>query len=102
MEHRLMARSTKTRSKSSRHSNRPAKMQAAPLESAPRPGGKLGLMVERLSAKTGATVNELIAVTGWQRPSVLGALSRLRSRGFAMQLDVQPDRKAYRLDKAKG
>ena len=88
-----MARSTKTRSKSSRRSARPA---------APRPGGKLGLIVERLSAKTGATADELVEVTGWRRPSVLGALSRLRSRGVAMQLDVQPDRKAYRLNKAKG
>ena len=93
MEHRLMPRSTKTRSKSSRRSARPA---------ASRPGGKLGLIVERLSAKTGATADELVAITGWQRPSVLGALSRLRSRGVAMRLDVQPDRKAYRLNKAKG
>ena len=44
---------------------------------------------------------ELVEVTGWQRHSVLGALSRLRSRGFAMRLDAQPNRKAYRLDKVK-
>jgi len=63
----------------------------------------LGLIVERLSAKAGATTtDELVEITGCKRASVLGALSRLRSRGFAMQLDVQPDRKAYRLDKAKG
>ena len=59
----------------------------------------MGLIIE--PAKTGATADELVEVTGWQRHSVLGALSRLRSRGVAMQLDVQPDRKAYRLDKAK-
>ena len=59
-------------------------------------------MVERLSAKTGATTDELVEITGWQRASVLGALSRLRSRGFAVKLDAQPDRKAYRLEKAKG
>ena len=97
-----MARSPKTRSKPSRRSGRPAATEAAPVQSAPRPGGKLGLIVERLSAKTGATADELVAVTGWQRPSVLGALSRLRSRGVAMRLDVQSNRKAYRLDKAKG
>jgi Protein of unknown function (DUF3489) len=96
-----MARSTKTRS-SPRRSAHPAATEAAPVPSAPRPGGKLGLIVERLSAKTGATADELVEVTGWQRHSVLGALSRLRSRGFAMRLDVHPDRKAYRLDKAKG
>jgi hypothetical protein len=102
MEHRLMARSTKPKSKSSRRSAHPAATEAAPVQSAPRPGGKLGLIVERLSAKTGVTTDELIDITGWQRPSVLGALSRLRSRGFALHLDVQPDRKAYRLDKTKG
>ena len=92
-----MARSPKSRSKSLRRST-----PRATIQSAPQPGGKPGLIVERLSAKTGATVDELVAITGWQKPSVLGALSRLRSRGFAVQLDVQPHRKAYRLAKAKG
>src|SRR5262245_11050958 len=96
-----MARSTKTKSKSSRRSARPAASETAPLQSAPHPGGKLGLIVELLSAKTGATIDELVEVTSWRKPSVLGALSRLRSRGFAMRLDVQPDRKAYRLGRAK-
>jgi hypothetical protein len=102
MEHRLMARSNKPRSKSSRHSARPAATEAATVPSAPRPSGKLGLIVERLSARAGATADELVEATGWQRHSILGALSRLRSRGFAMQLNLQADRKAYRLDKAKG
>lgn len=66
--------------------------------SVPRPVGKLGLIIDRLAAKTGATADELVAATGWQRHSVLGALSRLRSRGFTMQLDANADRKAYRLD----
>jgi hypothetical protein len=76
--------------------------ERATVQSAPRPSGKLGLMVERLAAKTGATTEELAAITGWQKPSVLGALSRLRSHGFAVQLDVQPHRKAYRLTKVRG
>jgi hypothetical protein len=63
-----------------------------------RPGGKLGVIIDRLAAKTGATADELVIATGWQRHSVLGALSRLRSRGFAMRFDPQADRKAYRLD----
>ena len=93
-----MARSPKTKSKSSRRS---AATAPAPVQPVPRPRGKLGLIVERLSARAGATADELVEVTGWQRHSVLGALSRLRSRGFAMQLNVQADRKAYRLDKAR-
>ncbi|MBC8050186.1 MAG: DUF3489 domain-containing protein [Chitinophagales bacterium] len=63
-----------------------------------RPGGKLGLIIDRLAAKTGATAEELVAVTGWQRHTVRGALSRLKSRGFTIQMTVGVDRKAYRLD----
>lgn len=62
-----------------------------------RPGGKLGVIIDRLAAKTGATADELIAATGWQRHSDLGALSRLRSRGFAMHFDAHASRRAYRL-----
>ncbi len=92
-----MTRSSTSKSKiSHRSAGRPTA-----VKSGPRPGGKLGLIVERLSGKTGATTDELVEITGWQRHSVLGALSRLRSRGVAMRLDVQADRKAYRLDKAK-
>ena len=93
-----MARSSKPKSRSFRRSARPM----ATAQSVPRPGGKLGLIIELLSAKTGATADELVEITGWRRPSVLGALSRLRSRGFAVKRDMQPDRNAYRLTKAKG
>lgn len=73
------------------------KSAAAPI----RPGGKLGLIIERLEAKAGATVGELAGATGWQRHTVHGALSRLRSRGFAMHLQAEGDRKAYRLARAR-
>jgi hypothetical protein len=96
-----MAKS-KSRSNPSRRSSRAAAPVSAPRPSTPRPGGKLGLIVDRLSAKSGATADELVKATGWQRHSVLGALSRLKSRGFALQLDTQSDRKAYRLDASKG
>mgnify|MGYP000255748405 CR=1 FL=1 len=91
-----MARSNKARSNSSRKPETlvaPTSVQA-PLT--PRPGGKLGVIIDRVTAKNGATADELVAATGWQRHSVLGALSRLRSRGFAMQFDAHADRKAYR------
>jgi transcription initiation factor IIE alpha subunit len=67
-----------------------------------RPGGKLGLIVDRLAAKAGATASELAEATGWQKHTVRGALSRLRTRGFAMRLEVEEDRKAYRLERAEG
>ncbi len=66
-----------------------------------RPGGKLGLIVDKLAVKRGATADELAEATGWQRHSVLGALSRLKSRGFQFDLDVNATRKAYRLSARK-
>ncbi len=38
-----------------------------------RPGGKLGLILDRLANKTGATLDELVDATGWQKHSVHGA-----------------------------
>jgi len=93
-----MPKIAKARANSSR---KPATVLTPKLAQAPstlRPGGKLGIIIDHLTAKSGATADELVAATGWQRHSVLAALSRLRSRGFAMQLDVHANRKAYRLD----
>jgi hypothetical protein len=97
-----MTKSTKTRSKSPQKRVPAAASEPAPVQSAPRPGGKLGVIIERLSAKTGATTDELVEATGWQRHSVLGALSKLKARGFSMRLEEQAGRKAYRLATAKG
>ena len=66
------------------------------------PTGKLGLILERLAEKGGATVDDLVKATGWQKHSVHGALSRLRTRGFAIRLETVNDRKAYLLVQAAG
>ena len=66
-------------------------------DAAKRPGGKLGLILDRLGRKTGATIDELVDATGWQKHSVHGALSRLRTRGFAIRLEAKEGRKIYRL-----
>ncbi len=66
-------------------------------DTAKRPGGKLGLILDRLGRKAGATIDELVDATGWQKHSVHGALSRLRSGGFAIRLEAKEGRKAYRL-----
>ena len=68
---------------------------------AKRPGGKLGLILDRLGRKSGATIDELVETTGWQKHSVHGALSRLRSAGFAVRLESTVGRKAYRLAPAE-
>ncbi len=66
-----------------------------------RPGGKLGLILDRLGGKKGATIDELVDATGWQKHSVHGALSRLRSGGFAVRLESTLGRKVYRLAPAE-
>ena len=78
---------------------RTTKKSAAPARSQPakRPGGKLGLILERVEAKTGATLGDLVKLTGWQQHTVHGALSRLRTRGFGIRSEVTGQRKAYRL-----
>jgi len=87
--------------------NSPRSRQSSPAAATPnlaapiQPGGKLGVIVQRLERKAGATAEELAEATGWQKHSVLGALSRLRGRGFAMRLEAQGSRKAYRLDRAE-
>lgn len=93
-----MPRSTKTQSNSSRKPATALSSETTRAQPMPRPAGKLGVIVDLVAAKTGATADELVAATGWQRHSVLGALSRLRSRGFAMRFDARADRKAYRFD----
>jgi len=99
-----MKKSIKPKATASRKSTHaPMKKSSPRLEADPaRPGGKLGLILERLSTKTGATAEELVEQTGWQRHSVLGALSKLKARGFIFDLDVHADRKAYRLTLVKG
>ena len=97
-----MAKPSKPRSKSSRNSARATAAELTPEPVVPRPGGKLGVIIDRVATKAGATIDELVEATGWQRHSVRGALSQLRTRGFALTLDVAADRRAYRLDPSKG
>ncbi len=97
-----MAKATKLRPAPRKRPARTLKPRTARVPDAAPPGGKLGLIVDHLSAKTGVTADELVEATGWQRHSVLGALSKLKSRGYHFNLDVTAERKAYRLTAPKG
>ncbi len=89
----------KARPRARAKKKRPAtSAQKAPAK---RPGGKLGLILDRLERTAGATIDELVDATGWQKHSVHGALSRLRSGGFAVRLESTVGRKAYRLAPAE-
>jgi hypothetical protein len=75
-----------------------------------RPCGKLGLIIARLdpaagtlkteagTACAGATLDDLMSMTGWQKHTVHGALSRLRARGFVITHRKQDGRSVYHLE----
>ncbi len=89
---------TKPRTRAKKKS---AAASAQKPDTAKRPGGKLGLILDRLERTAGATIDELVDATGWQKHSVHGALSRLRSGGFAVHLESTVGRKTYRLAPAE-
>jgi len=59
------------------------------------PGGKLGQILNAIAAEQGATLAELVALTGWQPHTTRAALTRLRQRGFALRLVKREGRSAY-------
>ncbi len=86
--------SNKTRPRTRAKKKSPA-TSARKSDAVKRPGGKLGLILDRLERTAGATINELVDATGWQKHSVHGALSRLRSGDFAIRLEAKEGRKFY-------
>ena len=70
---------------------------AAPVVSRHPPGGKLGQVLEAVGAPGGATLSELVGLTGWRPHTARAALARLRQRGHGLHLDASGERKAYRL-----
>ena len=52
---------------------------------APRPGSKQALIVAMLSQDKGATLDALIAATGWLPHTTRAALTGLRKRGFSIE-----------------
>jgi hypothetical protein len=67
-----------------------------PAPAAPRPRGKLGRVLDALSTADGATLVEIIDLTGWQPHTARAALTGLRKRGFAVGLTTdEAGRKAY-------
>jgi len=52
----------------------------------PRAGSKLAILVALLSREEGATVEEMIAATGWQAHSVRGVMSGALVRKFGLRI----------------
>ncbi len=60
----------------------------------PRAGSKLDRVIVLLSSETGATIDEVIALTGWLPHTARAALTGLRHRGYDVRLE--------RRDKTRG
>ena len=72
---------------------RPAEaMELAPAgPSAPCGGSKLAPVIALLERDHGATIEELIAATGWLAHTTRAALTGLRKRGYAVEIDRSDD-----------
>jgi hypothetical protein len=71
--------------------------------SAPRGGSKLAQVIKLLQRNYGATIDELMASTGWLGHTTRAALTGLRKRGYAVAIDRSNDERGsfYRIE-AKG
>jgi len=62
---------------------------------APRPGGKLGAVIDAIARPDGASLDELAAMAGWLPHTTRAAVTRLRQRGHDVTLRTVAGRKAY-------
>lgn len=63
----------------------------------PRAGTKQALIVDMLARDGGATIRELVDVTGWKSNTVHAALSTLRFRGRRIAVDHAGEQRRYRM-----
>ena len=86
------------RSAAKRGRAKPGRARLAGVSSAAdqkRPTGKLGRVLDAITAKRGASLDELVELTGWQPHTARAALTRLRQRGFQIGHRETDGRKAY-------
>ena len=71
--------------------------------SAPRGGSKLARVIALLERDHGATIEELIAATGWLAHTTRAALTGLRKRGYPVAIDRSDDKRGsfYRIPAAE-
>jgi len=75
-----------------------AAAEMAEAAEAGTPGTKRALILDLLAREEGASLEELIAATGWLPHTTRAALPRIRSSGQALVKSVRPDgRTGYRI-----
>ncbi len=90
----------KQRSRRAERKSSGAKPKGKTSPAAARPGTKQALMIDLLKRKKGATIEEIVGVTGWQAHSVRGAISGALKKklGFAVTSERVGDRgRVYRI-----
>ena len=74
----------------------PANSTSAPGADQPRvPSGKLGQVLAAVQAGDGASIDDLLTLTGWQPHTIRASLSRLRQTGVSIALTDFGDAKRY-------
>lgn len=71
--------------------------------SAPRVGTKIAQVVVFLNRDSGATLEELVAATGWLPHTTRAALTGLRKRGYVVSIDRSDEKRGstYRIEKSR-
>jgi hypothetical protein len=68
-----------------------------PGPGAVRPGTKLSLLVDMLRRNRGATIDEIVGATGWQKHSVRGAISGTVKKKLGLTVVSETDNKRGRV-----
>lgn len=63
----------------------------------PRAGTKQAIIVDMLARDSGATIRELVEVTGWKPNTVHAALSTLRYSGRRIAVEQAGEERRYRI-----
>lgn len=80
-----------------RSSEKPEEKSHPEAETSSRPVSKIGTVLSLLQREEGATLDEMVAATGWLPHSTRAALTGLRKKGHAIAKDKRGDTTCYRI-----
>ena len=63
--------------------------------SSTEPRGKLGAVLAAVRRAEGAAIDDLVAITGWQKHTVRACITRLRQTGFPISMACTANGKRY-------
>lgn len=63
----------------------------------PKPESKTSQVIKLLKRKQGATLDEMVKTTGWQKHTTRAALTGLKKKGHTIERDKRGDATCYRI-----